>query len=453
MKQWKRMPVVCALLALLLVVCIPVFSAASAAGEGTIEVSISGTEPCYAENGKQIGRLNPVDNAPPTYQADKSEETVAVVVLYLYTAADGGLGSDKLEGKVRVSLWPAQQTASAPADVPDANAAAPDPNADPTPGATAAPQPELPAEVWVDASLVIMAHNRAKIQDAATMEDLRAQIAALQQQNEATEIGGTPLPITQETVASPSAGEEEKAGLETPILPIIACATGVLMLGGVVWLAVSASRAERCIRRTGSEQNQTNRQLADMAISLGELSKKPDPGMAIGSALTDAKTKEPYLKTLVPVLEEVRLQIDRIHSKIIDPPPPPHPPDKISDALALVKSLAGVASREDWTNIIQRQGYRYVLVQTSATNREALQEDQTGNSILACLMRSVESEEAYLVPSFEDPNAGESRWKDFYTVTDDPAEKHYRIDELTVMKVINRAFFTLASKGKLVRRP
>lgn len=68
-------------------------------------------------------------------------------------------------------------------------------------------------------------------------------------------------------------------------------------------------------------------------------------------------------------------------------------------------------------------------------------------------MKSMDAEEAYLVPSFEDSSAGENRWRDFYTVADDPSVKYYRIDELAVIRVLNKTFYKLSSQGKLSRKP
>lgn len=455
MKQWKRVLSVCAFTALLLTICVPALSAASADGEGTIPITISGTLNCYAENGKQVGLLNYLNDGEATYQAKGSKEAIGVTVLYAYTAESTGVKADALEGKVKVSLQFIPPDMNAPA-------AQDDPSASPAPEVTAAPLPEFPSEVWVDASVIIPALNAGLVQRDNDISEKADQIAALQTNGEVQILEASPAPTSDAAGENENTEEVQPDLLESLLLPIIACAVLLVIAGGVIWLAVSSARIAREAKENNCKTSTKNTHLDSMQGSLKTLSMRKDTGSVLEEALIDPVSKRPYVKAVATETEETRSILARIESKLDRNSPSLQAsqagqemdPVRVSwrDVLALTKNLAGIASREDWAKIIQEKGYRYILVQTSPTDREALQEDLTGNSVLACVMKGAEAAEAYLVPSFEDPSAGENRWKDFYTVTDDPAEKHYRIDEPTVMKVIKGTFFVVDSKGKLTRR-
>lgn len=452
MKQWKRVLSVCAFAALLLTICVPALSAASADGEGTIPITISETLNCYAENGKQVGLLNYLNDGEATYQAKGSKETIGVTVLYAYTAESTGVKTDALEGKVKVSLQfiPPDMNASAVSD---------DPSVSPAPEVTAAPLPEFPSEVWVDASAIIPALNAGLVQRDNDISEKTKQITALQTNGEVQISEASPAPTSDAEGENENTEEVRPELLQSLLLPIIGCAVLLVIAGGVIWMAVSSARIAREAKENNSKTSTKNTHLDSMQGSLKTLSMRKDTGSVIEESLIDQVSRRPYVKSIASDTGETRTILARIESKIDIIPQTqsqsnPRPGDaRKREVIELTNSLAGVASREDWATIIQQKGYRYVLVQTSPTDRDALQEDKTGNSVLACLMKGAEAEEAYLVPSFEDPSAGENRWKDFYTVTDDPAVKHYRIDEPTIMKVINKTFFVVDTSGKLCRRP
>ena len=468
MKRKSRILAVCVLMALLLAVCVPVLSVANADGEGTIIVTISGTRMCYGDNGKKIGVLSPGESAgsQPTYLSDDGKEAVVVIVLYTYTAEDSVLGSDNLEGKVRVTLQLAPETTPVPADSPDAAAnvpeadasVSPDETAETTPEVVTLQQPEQLGDVWVDASIVVSALNQAKKQDDSIISDLKEQIVKLSGNNVTEEPVATPAEIAEGKIDNPDADAEETGLFQSLLFPIILCAVLLVIAGGIIWSAVSLARTARETGKTNDEKNSKNQSLKSMDQSLARLSERTDPASAIKDAMIDPSGKAPYIKSIAADTAETRTILARMEEKANFAPQPDQPPTHPDTAkkravIALTNRLAGIASREDWANIILESGYRYVLVQTSPTDREALQEDRTGNSVLACLMKGAEAEEAYLVPSFEDPNASEDLWKNFYAVTDDASVQHYRIDEPAVMKVVNNgAFFTLDTKGKLSRR-
>ena len=468
MKRRNRMLAVCALFALLLAVCVPVLSVASADGEGTIIVPIYGTRTCYGDNGKQIGVLNPGESAgsQPTYQADDSDNAVTVIVLYNYTAEDSVLGSDKLEGKVKVTLQRAPETTPVPAESPDAAASVPEADTsvspeetvEATPEMVTLPQIEQIGDVWVDASIVVSALSEAKQQDDSNISNLNEQIAKLTGNNATEEPVARPADIAEGEIDNPDADAEQTGSLPSLLFPIIACVALLIIAGGVIWVAISAARNARESKKSNDEENSKHKSLKSIDQSLSRLSNQTSTGDAVKEAFVDKTNSNPYMRTVANDTAETRAILARMEQKTDFAPQSDRQPINLDtvkrrEIIALANSLAGIAAREEWANIILEKGYRYVLVQTSATDREALQEDRMGNSVLACLMKGAEAEEAYLVPSFEDPNAGENLWKNFYAVTDDASMQHYRIDELTVMKVVNNgAFFTLDTKGKLARK-
>ena len=467
MKRRSRILAVCALMALLLAVCVPVLSAASADGEETIMIKISGTTTCYGDNGKQAGVLNTDGDVQLTYRAVKSKEDVPVILLYTYTTEDSGLGADQLEGKVRVTLQRVPTEMVVSVDSPDATTSTPatdvsantEENAETTPEMAVTPQPEPLGDVWIDASVIIPALNETLILKDADIKGKDEKITTLEANESAEEPVVLPIPSDAIVDDNPDTTDTADTGLfQSLLFPIVACVALLVIAGGAIWSAVSLARTARETGKTNDEKNSKNQSLKSMEQSLARLSERTDPAVAIKDAMMDPTAKTPYMKSIAADTAEARTILARMEEKADFAPQPAeqltHPDTaKKRAVIALTNSLAGKASREDWANIILESGYRYVLVQTSATDREALQEDRTGNSVLACLMKGAEAEEAYLVPSFEDPNAGENLWKNFYAVTDDAAVQHYRIDEPAVMKVVNNgAFFTLDTKGKLSRR-
>ena len=468
MKITKNLLAVCALFALLLAVCVPVLSVANADGEDTIIVTISGTKMCYGDNGKQIGVLSPGESAgsQPTYLADDDKEAVAVIVLYNYTAENSVIGSDNMEGKVKVTLQRAPEITPVPADSPDAAASGPEADASVSPDETVEaapemvtlPQTELICDVWVDASIVVSALSQAKQQDDSIINELNTQIAKLTGDGVTEEPVATPADIAEGEIDNPDADAAQTGLLPSWLFPIIACVVLLAIAGGVIWSAISAARIARETKKSNDEKNSKNQSLQSMDQSLANLSKQADPASAIDKAMMDPVGKAPYMKLIVENTAETRAILARMEQKTDFAP---QPEQRLTDpytvkrreAIALANSLAGIAAREDWADILVQSGYRYVLVQTDPTSQNVLRENKAEASVLACLMKGSEAEEAYLVPSFEDPNAGENLWKNFYAVTDDASVQHYRIDELAVMKVVNNgAFFTLNTKGKLSRR-
>lgn len=452
MKVTKNLLAICALVALLLAVCGPVFSVAKADGDGTIIITISGTTTCYGDNGKQIGILNTDGNVQLTYRAIGSKQDIPVILLYSYTAEDSGLGADKLEGKVKASLQHAPTSTDTSPDTPD-------PNTSPTPEVSATPLPELPSEVWVDASVAIPALNKEIIQRDKELADKDPQNVATTVNGATEEPVATPADIAEGEIDNPGVGTEQTGSLPSWLFSIIICVALLIIAGGVIWSAVSAAQNAREAKKSNDEKNSKHQSLKSMDQSLARLSNQTSAGDAVKEALTDKTSGNPYMRTVANDTAETRAILARMEQKTdFAPQPEQRPTDpntvKRREVIALANSLAGIAAREDWADILAQSGYRYVLVQTDPNSQNVLRENKAEASVLACLMKGAEAEEAYLVPSFEDPNAGENLWKNFYAVTDDASVQHYRIDELAVMKVVNNgAFFTLDTKGKLSRRP
>jgi hypothetical protein len=128
-----------------------------------------------------------------------------------------------------------------------------------------------------------------------------------------------------------------------------------------------------------------------------------------------------------------------------------YPDGREPDLLALANSLAGVSSAEEWSERIKRAGYRVALLTSNPTERGSFVADTSGNSILACLMKSADAETGYLIPSYQDPRADEYRWNDYYLIREDASVKGYRVEELALMHVERGTFFSHKSKGRLVR--
>ena len=68
-------------------------------------------------------------------------------------------------------------------------------------------------------------------------------------------------------------------------------------------------------------------------------------------------------------------------------------------------------------------------------------------------MRGAEAELAYVVPSYQDSNAIEDRWHEFYSIEESVAFRNYHVYTLPIMFIERSVFFLPKSKGRLTRRP
>ena len=102
---------------------------------------------------------------------------------------------------------------------------------------------------------------------------------------------------------------------------------------------------------------------------------------------------------------------------------------------------------------MKEAGWRAVLLQTNPTEKGTYIPDESGYSVVACLMRGADADLAFVLPSYQDPNASEERWSEFFEVNTDMAVRNYHVDALPEMFIERGTFFLQKSKGKLTRRP
>ena len=94
-----------------------------------------------------------------------------------------------------------------------------------------------------------------------------------------------------------------------------------------------------------------------------------------------------------------------------------------------------------------------MLLQTNPTEKGTYIPDESGYSIVACLRRDADADIAFVLPSYQDPNASEERWSEFFAVSEDLGVKNFRVDALAEMFIERGTFFLLKSKGRLTHRP
>lgn len=423
MKRKQKRIAIGAMLLLLIALCVPVFSGALAAKEEEpLIVTVENGTMLYDATGKEIGTFKNDENGDMTLENSDKVSSKKLQVVYDAAAASAATATEKTVGKALVLL---QQT-----------------EADTTQG--------MPEEGWIDAVLIVSAQS-AKIHQYA--DENAALIDQIGEFGKTSEVPtGSPQPAIPTTNPTPKVGgmfSAEKIAIWTPVAALVLGAIGVGML---VWMAISAAT-------TAWEAERQTKHLTRAAELLKE-------GVAIQSPLKIEQDAWPRTGR-VPIVSEpidqlaeiakqggmVGMQSGAWMQQPVEPPPPPVCEGEEPELLALANRLAGVASASEWNAIVADAGWRAVQLQSNPTEKGTYIVDDSGYSIIACLARGAEPELAYVLPSYQDPNASEPRWGEFYSIAEDMGVKNYRVEALPVMYIERGTFFLQKTKGSLVRRP
>jgi len=419
-----------ALCLLVIMLCVPAFSGALAAEEQPIDIPIGQETDVFAEDGTQIGVLRPDPASGIVLQLTSGESFSGVRVLYDYAAANKAGQSDALAGKTVVQF--AQQNAT-----PE--------------GTLSASGVSLPTEGWIHSDLVITALSAQHALDASRI---------------ATKQNGITSQPAVETVSQqdqeqivPAQDSSEPLGVFSQAksaewLPFAAIALTIIGLVGLGWIAFSASVAAGAVK-------QQNKQLSELSGRLLTAVSEKTPTRVEQSELPRSgriTIDSDALDRIVEIADQGMLaytqaiKVAQTPEEVVDVPKPV-PEGEEPDLLALANQLAGKASAAEWYDLVKESGWRAMLLQSNPAERGTYIADNSGYSIVACLMRSAEAEVAYVLPSYQDPNASEDRWREFYVVNEDMVVKNYRLDALATMHIERGTFFLQKSKGKLTRRP
>ncbi len=414
-------------LLLLILLSVPVFSGALAESAQQIDIPIGQETEVLDAVGTQLGFLVPDQESGILFRSISGETIPGVRVRYEVTAQVESL-QGPLTGKTEVLLSLLQaDEAITPAPQTTAEAAGID----------------LPEYGWIDSDLVITALSARHILDLSQIGAKDNEIAKLKESETNTnkESAGTAsLPAEQDE-------DTINQGNIFSWIPLAALALGIICAGALGWIAISVSsmRHEEEIR---TEQ-------------LKRFSEHFRDGVTFKSPLkveTTAWPHEARVQIVSDALEHVAKNANQSgafgspnhSSEPAQPPKPqPIPEGEEPDLLALANRLAGVPSSSKWRELVREAGWRAVLLQANPTEKGTYIADDSGYSIIAALMHSAEAEIAYIVPSYQDPNASENRWSEFFTVNEDMGVKNYRVDALPVMFIERGTFFLQKTKGRL----
>ncbi len=439
----RRIIAMCAMLLLLLALCVPVFSGALAADEEQpLVVPISQETAVFGADGAQIGTLAPDAAGGTLLQLYSGESFGGITVVYDHSVANNAEKCDALAGKTLVRFIITDETAT-PNSTPDATPdATPEATSDATPEATGA---TMPTEGWIDAALVVVALFERHAADTNEIANRDAEIISLQSAMQPSDTDGSAVDENQLIDEKGNIFSAEKIDVWVPVAAI---AIGIFGLGFLALLAISASNNVR-------EAGRLNRQVAKLNERLAE-------GLIIKTPLRVEQIAWPR-EGRVQIVSEA---LDRVAALLLQggtygeqmnpfvkQEEPAVPEGEEPDLLKLANRLAGVASAAEWKALVKEAGWRAVLLQSNPTEKGTYIADDSGYSIIACLMRNAEAEIAYVVPSYQDPNASEQRWSEFYAVTEGMGVRNYRVDALAVMYIERGTFFLQKSMGKLIRRP
>ncbi len=434
MRCSKRIIAVSAWLVLLIALCIPAFSGALAEDEIWIDIPIGQTTEVFNDKGDSTGTLEPDAQGGAVFQAPKSDPITGVRVRYLLAKVDSAKQIKALIGKTKVQLSLMQAATPAPETTETKK---------PNPAA-------FPEYGWIDSNLVITALSARMAVDKSRANTYQAEIAALQAalaNANAEKPTAAPMP-TATPILVPQKVDQESVGAW---VDYAALALGIVCAGALGWIALSvyAGRLEK--------EHQTEQ--------LKKLNERLANGVSLNSTVKVEQVSWPRnarVEVGSDSIDRIAANLDRSSAFVsqIAPPespkkaePKPIPEGEEPDLLALANNLAGIASAAEWRNKIREAGWRYALLQANPTEKGTYVEDESGYSIIACLMRGAEAEIAYVVPSYQDSNAIEDRWHEFYSIEESNKVKNYEVYSLSVMFIERGVFFLPKSKGKLTRRP
>ena len=442
MKRNKRIIAPSAVLLLLIALCVPVLPGALAEGEETsLVVPIDQATAVFGADGTQIGTLTADAEKAVVLTLVTGETFSRVEVVFDQAAANNAQTNDALAGKTLV-LFSVVRAASTQAPSPEVTQ---ETAAQAAPDATPAP---MPAEGWIDANIVLTAFANDRLADATTIADKDLEIATLKASvadAESINAGNAFL-----RAANQSSGIFDKDAMDIWV-PAAAILLGILGLGVLVWIAVSASTS-------AWESERTFRQLT-------KLNERMMEGVAVKTPLVVEQTawpREGYVRLAPDVVEQLAAAtaqnsalLERVNPPVREPEPPPPPPipeGEEPDLLQLANRLAGIASAAEWHAMVKEAGLKAVLLQANPTEKGTFIADDSGYSIIACLMRTPDAQLGYVLPSYQDPNASERRWMEFYSVNENNAVRNYRVDALAVVHIERGTFFLPKSNGRLTRR-
>lgn len=442
MKRNKRIIAAGATLLLLIAVCVPVLSGALAEGEETpLVVPIDQETAVFGADGTQIGTLIADADKAAVLTLFTGEAFPGIEVVFDQAAVNKAQTNDALAGKTLV-LFSAARAASTPVPSPEATQ---ETAAQVASDVTPAP---MPTEGWIDANIVLTAFANDRVADASTIADKDLEIATLK-----ASVADTESINAQNALllgGDQSSGLFDKDAMDIWV-PAAAIALGILGLGVLVWIAVSASTS-------AWESERTFRQLM-------KLNERMTEGVAVKTPLIVeqiAWPREGHVRLAPDVVEQIAAvaaqngalfaQVNTPVKETETPPPPPIPEGEEPDLLQLANRLAGIVSAAEWHALVKEAGLKAVLLQANPTEKGTFIADDSGYSIIACLMRSPDAQIGYVLPSYQDPNASEHRWMEFYSVNENNSVRNYRVDALAVVHIERGTFYLPKSNGRLTRR-
>lgn len=448
---------------LILSLLLTAFSGALAEGEQAaeeqpVEIPILQETQLLSAAGKLIGTLVPDGSGGADLQLETKETVAGVIVRYAPYDVSEQAKVKALTGKTKVLLSlaaaetaatePEETAGAASPDAETANTATPTPETTPEPTKKpnpTQPLPVLPEEGWIDSNLVNTALYEHAVQEASACASAEAELAEIK--------SITPEPTEPAFTATPVPENDSSGGIFSPDrtsawLPLAAVALGIVGAGMLAWIAFSAFAA------SSEARHQTDQ--------LRKLSDELNKGIEVKSPVKVEQAAWPREGSVTIASEALEQLASRpVYApaeaeKREDPPAPPPkivPPGEDPELLALCNRLAGVASAEKWHSLVKEAGWHAVLLQTNPTEKGTYIPDESGYSIVACLMRDADAEIAFVLPSYQDPNASEERWSEFFAVSEDFGVKNFRVDALAEMFIERGTFFLLKSKGRLTHRP
>ena len=429
MKRKPKRIAIGAMLLLLMALCVPVFSGALAEGEEEpLIVPIEQSTNVYNADGSQIGTLAPDGAGGCLLRLTDNTEYQNLQVIFDFAAASAAKPGARVPDTALVQFQTKQSS-----------------DAQETPSTV---DSMMPTEGWIDFALVIRAQSARHEVDNTQIAKLKGENAQLKNESSPS-VSMLPQITPNPTPKAVGMFSAESIAIWTPVAAVV---LGIAGVGALVWMAISAASAAWEAERQTKQMIKVTDALKDGIAIRSPLKIEQDAWPKSGRV---AIVSEP-IDQLAEIAKRggmAGMQSGAWTQQPVEPVAPPVREGEEPELLALANRLAGVASSSEWNAIVADAGWRAVQLQSNPTEKGTYIVDDSGYSIIACLARGAEPEIAYVLPSYQDPNASEPRWVEFYSITEDMSVKNYRVEALPVMFIERGTFFLQKSKGRLIRRP
>jgi hypothetical protein len=300
--------------------------------------------------------------------------------------------------------------------------------------------------VWINTEIVINALRQLQTSNGVSVEVVQKEIERLA----ATTSTPTPTlePVSVEATLDNDNNEnhtDENEGIlddtKTVIIAFSSIIFFVVLVAGFTGFYFSIRKANEHFQVIANNTYKNYNELSNVVAKLNLLS---------GQINNQVYNKDPVSNHSI---DSILIRLNKIENRInkadnISDPEKPKP----NKALLLANKLVGISVINEWERIVNEEGFEYVLLKASANEPGVYLATDGKRSVLACIIEPNDKKIGYLIPSYQDPQAEESCWNEFYEVKENNSTNAHEFIKLASMLIKNENFYILEVKGALIKK-